>query len=479
MKVGSLVDRAFGHNFWALAIYLTLVFLTGGSSRLDVESLAILRPASIFFCGIALFNLQRTQVKSYKFIIIFMLLVLALGISHIIPISSSWTLGLPGRDLFATLAHMDSSQLVWRPLSLFPLATVNSLASLAVPVTVLLFGIQLNDRELMGILPLIILFGLISIFLAFVQIIGDPQSPMYLYRITNNGSAVGLFANRNHHALFLAMLLPMLGIFASKNRRLPQFVSLKSSLLIAATTVIIPLLLVTGSRAGLLAGMLGLTFMILIFRNVQSEHIPTSEDKKRRVRSFATGLGIISLIAITLAMSRAESIYRLIGSESSESLRFKTWGPIAEVANSLFPFGSGIGTFAVQYQVHEQTRLLIPFYPNQAHNDALDIYLTSGLLGVALILIATIGWLRASSKLYQYRHKRDREIAFGKLGALCVGLIFGCSLVDYPVRTPIIGALLSICALWAQMGILKAQAIASTTNRLTTKHAEKDDMHKA
>lgn len=441
------------YNFWLLAMYLGFVFLMGGSGRLDIQSLAVLRPVSILFCGIALFNLTQTHLKSYKFILIFMLLVLLVPILHILPMPPGWTNSLPERDLVSMVGQLDGGAPTWRPLSLFPNASLDSLSSLVVPLVVLLFGIQIEKHELMKLLPLIILFGLISTLLAFLQIIGDPQSSLYLYRITNNGSAVGLFANRNHHALFLAMLLPMVGVFAASSRRLTQAGHLKNGLLVAVTIILIPLLLVTGSRAGLLAGMLGLIFMVIIYRSADSHQTRNISAKKNQFRNFAGALVIASLVGITLLMARADSIYRLIGSESSESLRFKMWGPIANAAGRQFPFGSGIGTFSTHYQINEPTGLLIPFYPNQAHNDPLDIYLTTGALGVALMLIAALGWAAASVYVFRHRHRSNREMAFGKLGVICAGLIFGCSLVDYPLRTPIIGALLVICALWTQLGI--------------------------
>lgn len=459
MKAGSTRYNLLSasSNFWFLAIYLSLVFLMGGSGRLDIQSLAILRPISILFCGIAVFNLKLAHIQSNKFLFAFMLSLILIVIFHIIPLPPSWINSLPDRELVSIVTQLNEFAPIWLPLSVFPTASLDSLYSLSVPAVVLLFGIQLEKQELMRLLPLIIIFGLISTFLAFLQIIGDPQSSLYLYRITNNGSAVGLFANRNHHALFLAMLLPIVGVFAGNSRYLSQTSQLKIGLLVAVTIILIPLLLVTGSRAGLLAGILGLIFMILFYRSSESQKARDASNKNRRLRNLSGGFAIASLVALTLLMSRAESVYRLIGSESSESLRFKMWGPIFNAAGKLFPFGSGIGTFSAHYQMNEPTELLIPFYPNQAHNDLLDIYLTTGAIGIALILIAGLGWVAAAVYIFRHRRRQNREIAFGKLGLICSGLIFGCSLVDYPLRTPIIGGLLVVFSLWIQMGVLNVE----------------------
>src|SRR3546814_18783044 len=66
--------------------------------------------------------------------------------------------------------------------------------------------------------------------LGLAQVIGPRDGPLYLYEITNNGSAVGLFANRNHQAALLACLFPMLAVYASIDHPSAERMRLKFAL---------------------------------------------------------------------------------------------------------------------------------------------------------------------------------------------------------------------------------------------------------
>lgn len=442
--------------FWLLVTFLGLTFLTGGSARLDVQSLPLLRPASILVCGIALWNVRWSHLQSHKFISSFILSAIALTTAHLIPLSPNIWILLPGRQIQADIGIIAGITTAWWPLSFAPEATLDSLLSLTTPLAVFLLGVQINRHELTQLLKVVVLLGASSAALGLLQLTGDREGSLYLYEVTNNGSAVGLFANRNHQALLLSMLFPMLGVYASTAARFTEETRLKVGVLIAMTVVLIPLLLITGSRAGLLAGTCGLIFMILIYRNAEPSPAYKAKPKKFHFQYISGTLVIASLIFLTFFMSRADSIYRLMGNWQSEDLRFKILGPILVMSREQFPFGSGIGSFSTFYKSQESHDLLIPYYFNQSHNDFLDIFLTAGFFGLGLIVAALFGWMQAALTIYRQRHNSHIEITFRKLGIICAGLIIGCSSADYPLRTPIFGALLVICALWAQMGVRQA-----------------------
>jgi O-antigen ligase len=110
------------------------------------------------------------------------------------------------------------------------------------------------------------------------------------------------------------------------------------------------------------------------------------------------------------------------------------------------PWGSGIGSFVPIYQIHEPPTLLIPGYFNQAHNDWIDIALTSGIPGAVLALAALIMFaLGAKSAL------AARGVAghLRKCGIIVILVLAFASLSDYPLRTPILSALFAIAAVWA------------------------------
>jgi hypothetical protein len=55
--------------FWLLGAFLMLLFATGGASRIDVQSLVILRPLSVIVCVIALATVQREHLMPRKWLL--------------------------------------------------------------------------------------------------------------------------------------------------------------------------------------------------------------------------------------------------------------------------------------------------------------------------------------------------------------------------------------------------------------------------
>jgi O-antigen ligase len=434
--------------YWALVAFLILTFLTGGASRADVQSLIILRPAAVIFCGIGLWSLKWEHVKAYRFLFGMAAAIFALVLIHLIPLPPSIWGALPGREIISEIDKVAELGTVWRPISMVPSSTWNAFYSLFVPLAVLLLGAQLSREERFKLLPWVLGLGLLSGFWGILQVVGDPQGPLYLYNVTNNGAAVGLFSNRNHQAILLASLFPMLAVYASTSARSEEQLGLRLWLASGAGVVLVPLLLVTGSRAGLILGVVGLLSIPLVYRK------PTSlTPKKRKTRRFdprhaLAAFGVLCLGALTIIMSRAEAFQRLFAAGQGEDERFKVWVPIAQMAWKYFPFGSGIGSFIEVYQIDEPYELLSPEYYNHAHNDWLEVYLTGGLPALALLGLAVFAWSQTGRKSIRVPLWEGRAVAFARLGALTMLILALGSIGDYPLRAPSLACVFVVAALW-------------------------------
>jgi hypothetical protein len=66
----------------------------------------------------------------------------------------------------------------------------------------MLFALQLERNDLERTLPALIMMGALSGIIGVLQLAGSATGTLHFYEITKNGSAVGLFANRNHAAAF-------------------------------------------------------------------------------------------------------------------------------------------------------------------------------------------------------------------------------------------------------------------------------------
>ncbi len=435
--------------FWILGAFLVLLFATGGASRADVQSLVILRPVSVFVCALALMTLRREHLAQRKWLLGSFAAVFALALLHVIPLPPALWQSLAGRQDLVDVEKLTGLTDVWRPLTLAPMNGWHALLSLFVPLAVILLGIQLNRDDLFRLLPFLIALAGISGLLGLLQAIGDPQSALYFYRITNNGSAVGLFANRNHAATLLACLFPMLAVFASTAKGTTDEVRLRQLVAAAIAIVLVPLILVTGSRSGLVSAIIGMLGAGLLYRRpTDVRTVRRGSPSRVKAVPILAGLAVISLGFLTFFFSRAEAIERLFAEASGEDSRTDFWVVSLDLFWKYFPWGSGSGSFVEAFQILEPTYLLDATYLNRAHNDWVEIAVTFGLPGVIGLALASAAFFWRSYKLWRNADADRRCVAFGRLACVCIAMIAIASISDYPMRTPIMMGVFAIFALW-------------------------------
>lgn len=437
-------------QFWLLAAFLLLVFLCGGASRIDVQSLLILRPASILVCALAAMTLTREQIRRHRGLLAAATVLFLLAALHLIPLPPALWQSLPGREAAIAIDALAGLNEVWRPLTLTPMNGWHALVALFAPLAVLLLGIQLGKEDRYRLLPLVLGLGALSGLIGLLQVIGNPRGPLYFYRITNHGAAVGLFANRNHAATLLACLFPMLAVYASAAKATVDQQNSRQLQAAAMAIVLVPLILVTGSRAGLVTAGLGLLAAPLLFRR------PAPGRKLRRenagfkigARPILATMALLSVGFLTIFFARAEAIERLFAPSSPDDNRLDFWRVSIAMFRDYFPFGSGSGSYVEAFQIVEPNRILDATYLNHAHNDWVEIAVTFGLPGVLLMLVAVFLYTRRTYRLWRSGDGTRRSIAFGRMAGVAMALIGIASMTDYPLRTPIIACLFAILLLW-------------------------------
>ncbi|MGL5840146.1 MAG: O-antigen ligase family protein [Sphingorhabdus sp.] len=454
-------------RFWTLAVFLCLVFLTGGASRVDEQALLLLRPLSVVTCAIALLTIKREHLEGRGWLLAGFVSIVLLCILHLIPLPPSLWQSLPGRGIVAEIDKLAGLGEVWRPLTLTPMNGWHALASLATPLAVLLLGVQLDKEDLYRLLPLLIGLAAISGLIGMLQAIGDPQGPLYFYRITNNGSAVGLFANRNHAAVLLACLFPMLAVYASissgtvDQQRLRQFAA------IAAGIVLVPLILVTGSRAGMLMSVPGLAAAVLLYRKpVEGRAVRRGEARFKLGAGHVIGAAaIVSLIFLTIFFSRAEAWDRLFEQSMAEEMRDDFWRVGAGMIWKYFPFGSGMGSFVEAYQLDEPFSYLNANYVNHAHNDWLEVALTGGLPAMLILATAILFYLKRTFALWRRNDPDRRAVKVARLASALIAIVALASIADYPLRTPTMMAVFALLCLWLTSPALDEQGRRASESR--------------
>lgn len=434
--------------YWALVLLFSLVFVFGGSARSDPQSLALLRPLSICVLVFGLWGLKIQHIKNYKFLAAICACSVLLVVLYLIPLPPSIMIGIQSQTLVSEIDAATSIAGTWRPITYVPNATWNALDSLVAPLAVFILAIQLDRESRFKLLQLLLFWGFLSALMGLFQTVGTPGGGLYLYRLTNGTVPVGLFANRNHFAIFCCCLFLMLSVYLSVDRTPKDMKKFKLWIVGAFGAFLIPLILISGSRAGFLFAILALLTTPLLYNSAgnqqKNENTPIWLN-----RNIIFIFGITLLMVATLLASRAAAFERLFDDGGSADVRFSTWKPIWEMLPAYFPFGSGIGTFAATYQTEEAIRALTFQYTPHAHNELLEVLLVSGISGAALMIVAFLGLLLAVGRHFVTNPDMSRTTLFGRLGAAIIILLGAASFVDFPLRTPTLLCVLIVAAIWA------------------------------
>lgn len=435
--------------FALLTVLVVASFLLGGSARADVTSLLVLRPLALVLLAAGFLTLRTAHWEQNRFLLVMAGAVVLLPLLQLIPLPAELWRALSGRSIIAEIDQAAGLGEVSRPMTMTPFETRNALFSLSVPFAVIILGVQLTRENLRYLLILVLALGALSALLGLLQTLSSPTSALYLYRLTNNGSAVGLFANRNHQAFLLATMIPMLAYAAASRDGTLRFRWLLAAL---GGLILLPLILITGSRSGLVLAAFALLAMPFMFLPVLSNRLTQSRDglvaSWPRYLLIASGIG---LVALTAFLGRALAWQRLGAATPFEDMRFKILPAMWSMIADYMPLGSGLGSFEKVYQIHEPDVLLAPFYMNHAHNDWIEVALTGGIPALVLLGVAIAAFVLRARQLFNAGHSPSGEFALARTGLLLILLAGFASISDYPLRTPAGATLFAIALLWANV----------------------------
>jgi hypothetical protein len=451
-SAGFFANFRANEKFWALSLLLALAFLMGGGSRGDIQSLMYLRPASVLFLAYAFHGLTLEHVGANRLLFAMAGAWVLLVLLQLVPLPPDIWQALPGRGIIAEIDRVAGLQEKWRPLSMAPDATRNAAWAMIAPLAVLVLGVQLDARQLAGLVPVVLSLGLCSVVVGALQILGDPQGPLYFYDITHNGLPVGLFANRNHQAVFLVTLLPMLFVWV----KLGEFGRAGADrathglrfwpVMGVGAVLLLPLILITGSRSGLAIALLALAVLPFLALGLRS---PASGDAAGRSRwaLWLLPLALVALAGLSVALGRALSVERLAAGADGE-MRLLILPQVLAMIRDYLPLGTGMGTFEAVYQLHEPDGLLRSFYMNHVHDDWLELALAGGIPAVLLVAMAVVAFAVRCVKLIRVSAGSPQAAMCGRLGAVVLVVFALASITDYPLRVPALSCLAAVAVLW-------------------------------
>ncbi|MFD1766081.1 O-antigen ligase family protein [Sphingorhabdus buctiana] len=367
---------------------------------------------------------------------------------------------MPGRNEVIAIDSLIGLEPLWRPLTLTPMNGWHAIASLFAPFAVLLLGVQLSRDDLFRLLPVLIGLGALSGLFGLLQAISGGNPVLYFYRITNNGSAVGLFANRNHAAALLACLFPMLAAFTAITFGSVDRQRSRQILAAAIGIVLIPLILVTGSRSGLLLAVIGLMGAAMLYRQpLTGRPVRRSAMQwKFTAAPLLAGVTIVCLGLLSLYFSRAEAVERLFLHSAGDDGRAQFWLIAVDLFWKYFPVGSGSGSFVEAFQIAEPNRQLDSTYLNRAHNDWLETAVTFGVPGILLLVVALVAYVKKGYFAWFCADPLRRATVMARMASLAIIILAIASAFDYPLRTPTMMCIFVLLTLWlAESGRLHSR----------------------
>jgi O-antigen ligase len=340
------------------------------------------------------------------------------------------------------------------PISVSPEATWLSAVSLIPPVAVFLSTLLLGyaERRLMSLLILSV--GVISAFLGLLQVAQGPSSPLRFFPFTNVTEAVGFFANRNHFSALLYSLILLATCWATDavfRARASSNLKAHDATAVAAVVVSVAIAIVLLSAQAMARSRAGLALTILALIGAFALASAYWRMMSRGMARLLVGAAALIFLVIS-----EFTLYRIMERFAIDPLadsRITFARNTLAAALEYMPFGSGMGSFVPVYGMYEQPGdTMINTFANHAHNDILEVSLEAGIFGIGLMGVFAVWITKRSVEIWRSARlgPRNIDLWLARAATIIILLLSIHSLVDYPLRTAAVQAIMAFaCGLLA------------------------------
>lgn len=418
----------------AAAVLLVFCFAFGGASQNHALRLALVELVSLPLLVLASSRvLAAGSWREHRFSLLLLAALVALPLIQLIPLPPALWSGLPSRDQMVIALRLAGLEPGWAPLSMNPDRTWGSTLALAPPAAMFLAVLCLSQLQRSRLVQICIAAAVGGVLLGAAQLASGGDG-LYLWNWTGAGSITGFFANRNHLASFLLVVLPFAIVTgaATLRRRARKGAALWFGALFAGLVVVA--LAAIRSRAGISL------FPPVMMISLLAAWIAAGRGRPGpgllvMVGAVGAALTAVVLLALPPILARFD--------QETPEIRFERWPLVAETAQTYLPLGSGIGSFDAVYRSVEPLKDLDGTFFNQAHNEYLETWLEAGWPGIALILAFFIWYARRSWSAWKAPPSRDGDMQ--RAASIGIGVLLLHSVGDYPLRTVALAAVFALC----------------------------------
>lgn len=421
--------------------YLSLCVLLGGASAAGAIGNGFLQLLALLVMILHVWSRGAPPMpREGRWLVAIFLGFAAVGAAQLIPLPPSVFSGLPGREIVARSLGLLGLEPGSMPASLDPRRTLASLLAFLPPAAMFLVATRLTRDERSVVAKVLLGLAIVTIMLGAFQLLGGSGSRLRFYAITNAESSVGFFANANHVATLMLCSLPFALLFlarAAKEKAGSGGREGKGFIYAAIAVFIAVGIAMNGSLAGL--GMLVPTAVasLLLYRKAAGRKIGS------RAGWFVAGAAALFVAGVALYGPLAGD--RLAGKfDGTDTTGRQISIPTTiAAARDHLPLGSGLGTFRDLYRTYEPLEDVTFVYVNHAHNDYAEILLETGVPGALLVLSFVLWWAWRGVSAWRSEYN---GVALARAGSIVIGVALVHSLVDYPLRTAAMAAIVALAA---------------------------------
>lgn len=449
--------------------YLALCLLLGGASAGGALANGLLQILAVPIILLHLWARGAPDLaKEGRWLIGIFLAFSAVAAWQLIPLPFDFWTGLPGREMTVRSLRLIGASPDSMPASLDPRRTFASLLWLLPPAATYLVSTRLTRDERSAVARVLLALAVATIVFGSVQLYGNGS---HLYEITTLGRSVGFFANANHVATLLLCSLPFAALFiarADRSRAGSGGRGEGRGVIYAAIAVFIGIgVAINGSLAGYALLLPTAVTSFLLYRR--------STGKPMGIKTWgALGLAAVLVAGFSIAGPMSSERFASKFDDSNPLGRKISVPTTLEAAKDFLPVGSGLGTFRDVYRTYEPTEDITAYFVNHAHNDYAEIALELGIPGLLALLGFLLWWARQTWKAWSQKYD---GVALARAGSIAIGVVALHSLVDYPVRTSAIAAVVAMCAAFMiQPPAARRERSRSPGRQSKVRHMDADDL---
>ncbi len=418
-KRGSITSGIMFFMVCAIPVFATVIF--GAVSNGTFAILSLVFGLTFIFWFADVWRSNKFQINT-SFLQLPILGLILIGLFQLLPFG--------GDSTISSLLSIDPS----RALTLDPTAT--KFAILKLVVFLVFFALALvyvnSPERIRKVVYTIVIFGAI---IAFVGVLQRLASPNFIYgmREVDYANPFASYVNQHHFAALMEMTIGLtLGLLfgnsIEKDKRL---------LLIIAVVLMGIAIIFTGSRGGFLSLVGVIAFLVLVNISVRTKEDGSEPEGSKLKRNLTLIGGSVLLIAVLLTsvVWLGEGSVRRIGDVSQPDFtngRLHFWSVSLQIIKDNPILGSGLESFGVAFTRYDDWDGNLRV--EQAHNDYLQIFADSGILGLSCIVAFLFLLFRNSLRVIRESANRFRRgVAVGALAG-CFGILIH-SFFDFPLRT--------------------------------------------